>query len=53
MARKIRKISRVKTISNSLSKQFMLRAVHVIAEKIVDEEKRTTEGHHGDLLHNC
>ena len=40
MARKIRKISRVKTTSNSLSKQFMLSAVHVIAEKIVDEKKK-------------
>ena len=40
MARKIRKISRVKTTSNSLSKQFMLSAVCVIAEKIVDEKKK-------------
>jgi hypothetical protein len=40
MARKIRKISRVKTTSNSLSKQFMLSAVCVIAEKIVDAKKK-------------
>ncbi len=40
MARKIRKISHVKTTSNSLSKQFMLSAVRVIAEKILDLKKK-------------